>query len=411
MKEISKNTITVVVAVGLGVGMFFAGYSIGQASYYTAYKPSTLANTTSAVEDKVDFGPFWKAWTILDEKFVASNGATSTAVITDQEKVWGAIHGLADAYGDPYTTFFPPVESEFFENEINGNFEGVGIEISIKDDVLTVVAPLKNTPAYHAGILSGDRIVGINDQSTLNMSIDEAIKNIRGEKGTTVVLTIIREGKDAAIEVPVIRGVIDIPTINTEVLDGGIYLIGLYNFSAHSTELFEDALRDFIDSGYGKLILDLRGNPGGYLDASIEMASWFLPPGKIVVREDYGEGKEQKIHRSKGYNSLPYGTEMVVLINGGSASASEILAGALKEHGIASTVGKRTFGKGSVQEVVRVTSDTSIKVTVAQWLTPEGLSISGNGVEPDVEVDMSPEDYVNDLDPQLEKAIELLLNK
>jgi carboxyl-terminal processing protease len=185
-------------------------------------------------------------------------------------------------------------------------------------------------------------------------------------------------------------------------------VLELYNFSAQSPRLFRNALRDFVASGSDKLIVDLRGNPGGFLEAAVELASWFLPPGKPVVIEDFGKQGERRVHRSRGYNVFNENLKMVILINNGSASASEIFAGALREHGRAKLVGTQTFGKGSVQELVKITPETSLKVTVARWLTPNGVSISEGGLTPDIEVKMTPEDAKKKRDPQMEKAIELL---
>lgn len=384
--------------------------------------PETLVNTENELASKVDFAPFWKAWQVLDEKFVPtkiSTSTTSAATSTIQDRVWGAIGGLTSSLGDPYTVFFPPEESKSFETEISGNFEGVGMEIGIKEGVVTVVAPLKGNPAQKAGILAGDKILAIEGQSTVNMSVDKAVKLIRGKVGTKVKITIAREGKKEPLEFILTREVINIPTVDTEVKGGktaggkiidGVFIIKLYNFYSKSPELFRSALREFIESDTDKLILDLRGNPGGYLEAAVDMASWFLPLGKVVVSEDFGKNAPSQIYRSKGYNIFSSNLKMVILVDGGSASASEILAGALKEHGVAKLVGTKTFGKGSVQEVVKITPETSLKVTIARWLTPLGNSISENGLTPDFEVKLTQDDLTKKKDPQTEKAIEVLKN-
>ncbi|MDO8594626.1 MAG: S41 family peptidase, partial [bacterium] len=376
---------------------------------------------------KTDFLPFWEAWGALNEKFVA---ATSTAGATDQEKVWGAISGLTASLNDPYTVFFPPEEAKLFESEISGNFEGVGMEIGIKDDVLTVIAPLKGTPAERAGMRPGDKILKINDQVSTSMRVEQAVKLIRGPRGTEVRLNVFREGKKEPFEVKVMRDIIDIPTIDTEtrsvpssggtsasttasgggsgLQQNGVFVIKLYSFSLTSPRLFREALRTFRESGSNKLVLDLRGNPGGFLDAAVDMASYFLPAGKTIVTEDSGGKAPQKVHRSFGYDVFTKNLKMAVLINSGSASASEILAGALQDHGIAKLVGTRSFGKGSVQELIKLTPDTSLKVTVARWLTPKGNSISAGGLTPDVEVKLTLDDIEKKKDPQMDRAIELL---
>ena len=383
-------------------GYFVGNKNIGEISQ--AASPQ-LANTESSTTEKVDFSPFWKAWKILDTNFV---GASSTDKNTDQKKVWGAIEGLAASYGDPYTTFFPPEDLKTFEDDIQGNFEGVGIEIDVKDGILTVVSPLKGTPADKAGMRAKDQIFKIDDKATIGMSAQEATKLIRGPKGKEVVFTIIRDGKETQIKV--VRDVIDVPIIVTTKRDDGIFMIQITSFSANSADKFRDALREFVNSGSNKLILDVRGNPGGYLESSVDIASWFLPASAIVVSEDFGgKNKSAEVFKSKGYNIFTNNLKMVMLVDGGSASASEILAGALKEHKIATLVGEKTFGKGSVQELIPLTEDSSLKVTIAHWLTPNGVSLSKNGVDPDFVVKMTEADRTDKKDPQLDKAVELLL--
>lgn len=393
---------------------FIAGSYVGRSEAEAAIN---VLNKDANGQTNVDFEPFWKAWSVLNEKYV---NATST---TDQEKVWGAIKGLAASTGDPYTVFFPPEESKMFESDISGNFEGVGMEIGIRDGVLTVVAPLKGSPAERAGIRAGDKILKVDDVSTADLGVDKAVKLIRGAKGTDVVITIFREGDNDTKEITITRDVIDIPTIETEVKTAnasgadnpngtglrsdGVFIIRLFSFTAQSPSLFKDALRKFIESGSSKLVVDLRGNPGGYLEAAADIASWFLPTGKTIVSEDFGKNGTGKVYRSKGYDVFNgRNLDLVVLVDGGSASASEILAGALQEHGVAKIVGTKTFGKGSVQELVKITPDTSLKVTVAKWLTPNGNSISEKGIQPDIEVKITPEDIEKKADPQLDKALE-----
>lgn len=348
--------------------------------------------------EEIDLSQFWKVWNTLEEKFVPS--ATST-LPTVEERLWGAMEGLAKSYGDPYTTFLPPKEATIFKDDISGNFEGVGMEIGVRDGVLTVVAPLKDTPAYRAGLMPGDVILSIDETSTEGMSSDEAVQIIRGERGTAVVFSILRDGE--ILEISVVRDVIQIPTIDTRV-EEGVFVIELYSFTAQSPRLFGEALQEFSESGTAKLILDLRGNPGGYLDAAIHMASWYLPDGEVVVTEDYG-GEKDRVHRSRGFDVFNDNLEMVILIDGGSASASEILAGALQDYNIATLIGAQSFGKGSVQELVGVGESASVKVTVARWLTPNGTSISHSGLTPDIGVEYDPE---TDVDEQLQRALQFL---
>lgn len=422
VRERNIQSIAFIVLIVLGI--FFAGVSFGESRIPAVDTVIGIEgkDTPAELQGKADFAPFWQVWKTLNEKYVA---ATSTAVANNEQKVWGAISGLTSSLKDPYTVFFPPEESQLFEDEINGNFEGVGMEVGIKDDVLTVIAPLKGTPAERAGIRPGDKVLKIDETASANLRVDQAVKLIRGKRGTTVRLTILREGKTDPFELKVVRDVIDIPTLDFELKPGkiatagegdsgsglrsdGVFVIKLYSFSANSPQLFRSALRQFVESGSNKLLLDLRGNPGGFLDAAIDMASWFLPAGKVVVTEDAGGKDDSKIHRSKGYDVFNKNLKMVILVNNGSASASEILAGALQEHKIAKLVGTRTFGKGSVQELIKITPETSLKVTVARWFTPNGLSISAGGLTPDVEVKLTQEDLEKKKDPQMDKALQLL---
>ncbi|MGM0482675.1 MAG: S41 family peptidase, partial [Patescibacteria group bacterium] len=405
------NLLLPVLIIGLITGSFFTGVAIGseqqKANSAEADKASSsLLNMAPETElskeeaEKIDFSTFWKTWKALEENHI-KRGEVST-----EDRVWSAIQGLTRAYDDPNTVFMPPKEKKEFESEISGQFEGVGMEIGIRDNVLTVVAPLQGTPAEKAGIESGDKIIEIDGEATKDLNVSEAVDLIRGEKGTEVVLSISREGEPELLEIPITRGVIDIPTIETEMREDGIFVIKLFNFAGKSTEMFEEAMKDFRESGADKLILDLRNNPGGYLHASVEVASYFLPAGEIVLKEQFSDERETKVYRSKGYEGFNGDKEMAILVNQGSASASEIVAGALGDHDVATIVGNQTFGKGSVQEVVSITSDTSLKVTIAEWLTPDGHSFEGEGIEPDVEVDMTREDVENELDPQMNEAAE-----
>ncbi|MFA6520277.1 MAG: S41 family peptidase [Candidatus Paceibacterota bacterium] len=396
----TKQYLITVILIGL---FFIAGVYVGIQNRSEIEKVAGISGKETAVTTTADFAPFWKAWNTLNEKSLSADK------ITDQDRVYGAISGLVGALNDPYTVFFKPTEAKSFEEEISGNFEGIGMEVGIKDNVLTVIAPLKDTPAYRAGIKSGDKILKINNTSTSDLGIDGAIKLIRGPKGSTVTLTIFREGEKQPKDVVIVRDTVSIPTLDTELRKDGIFVIKLYSFSATSANLFRAAMKEFVEAKTDKLLLDLRGNPGGYLDAAVSMASWFLPNGKVVVTEDYGDKKEQDIYRSKGYDIFNDKLKFVILIDGGSASASEILAGALQNNGKAKLVGTQSFGKGSVQEVVKLTPDTLLKITVAKWLTPDGTSISEKGLTPDYEVKVTAKDVEAKIDPQLSKAVELLL--
>ncbi|MEA2701973.1 MAG: carboxyl-terminal processing protease [Candidatus Parcubacteria bacterium] len=396
----------VLFALVLSLG-FAGGLSVGAAggSRIISSLPLIGDGLNATPDPSLDFTEFWKVYNTLNGKFVQTHG--SSTLPTLEERMWGAIQGLTDSYGDPYTVFLPPEEAKLFQEEISGNFEGVGMEIGLSPEgVLTVIAPLKGTPAERAGLVPGDLILSIDGKSTEGMTTEAAVKLIRGPKGSTVKFTILREGKPR--DISVVRDTIQVPTLDTNFdRDTGIYTIALYEFTGNSVTLFENALADFRSSGSKKLILDLRGNPGGYLDAAVDMSSHFLPRGEIVVTEDY-KGKEQNlVHKSTGTGGLPAGTKIVILIDKGSASASEILAGALKDHGLATLIGTRSFGKGSVQELIPV-GQGALKVTVARWLTPSGKSISDGGLAPDIEVERTPEDVTAGKDPQMDRAVEFL---
>ncbi len=407
---------TIIAALAILAVVFFAGLYVG-ARIPAENKLSGILNqapTTSAREN-VDFSEFWQAWQLVEQKYVDIDK------VKRQDMVYGAISGLLKSLGDPYSVFFPPKANEEFQSQIKGAFEGVGMEIGIRKGILTVVAPLKNTPAEKAGIKSGDQILKIDDKDATDLSVEEAVQMIRGPKGSTVKLTIARNGDATPRIIEVTRDVINIPVLDTATnqnaesknitktkIPDNVFVIRLYNFSENSAESFRNALREMYSEGKNKLILDLRNNPGGYLESSVDIASWFLPQGNVVVTEDFGKGSQRQ-HRSKGYNvfkNLP----MVILINQGSASASEILAGAMQDYGVAKLIGEKSFGKGSVQELVPLDSNTSLKVTIAKWLTPKGHSISGNGLTPDIEVKITPQDEVAGHDPVMDKAVEVLQN-
>lgn len=378
-----------------------------------AHRASAFGVETAGMPSGVDFSPVWKAWQVIDDKFVPAAVASTTKIATttadkNDARVWGMISGLAASLGDPYTFFLPPQENQQFSSDMSGQFEGVGMEIAVRDQVLTVVTPLKGTPAERAGIKSGDKILKIDATETRGMDVDAAIKLIRGPKGTQVTLTVVRDGWTAAKEIKVTRDVISVPIVTTKAREDGIFVISLAEFTSNSPALFRSALRDFVQSGDQKLVLDLRGNPGGYLDAAVDIASWFLPAGKVVVTEDYAGHAENIVHRSSGYNPFNQNLKMVILVDRGSASASEILADALRFYGKATLVGTNTFGKGSVQELVTITPDTALKVTVARWLGPDGIQIPITGIIPDVQSTISDDDIKAGKDPQLEKAVEIL---
>ncbi|MDP2788465.1 MAG: S41 family peptidase [bacterium] len=404
MQEFLKTNRVATLALLL-VGFFLFGFSLGNHNKPEAKEIINLASKNTAVNTNADFSPFWKVWETIDEKFPDAEKTS------DQERVYGAIDGLIGSLDDPHSVFFDPEETKRFEEDISGNFSGVGMELGMKNRVLTVISPLKDTPAYKAGIKSGDKILKIDGSSTTDINVEGAVKLIRGEAGTAVTITIFREGEKESRDIKIVRSIITIPTLDTEARSDGIFVIKLYSFSANSTDLFRKAIREFAKTKTNKLLLDLRGNPGGYLNAAVEISSWFVEGGKNIVIEDYGgDSQKPKIYRSRGYDLFNENLKFVILIDEGSASASEIVAGAMQDHKLAKIVGEKSYGKGSVQEVVQITSNTVFKVTVAKWLTPDGHLIDGKGLTPDFEVKFSPKDSDAGKDPQMDKALELLNN-
>lgn len=410
MKIFLKNLSFGLASFALIGVLFGGGYFVGKKVEGSDSVPLNIVNPADPNKN-VDFAAFWRVWNLIDQKFAP---ASSTQDISSQNRVYGAISGMVSSLNDPYTVFLEPEQNQRFEENIQGNFEGIGMEVGIQDKILTVISPLKNTPAEKAGIKAGDKIIKIDDISTQSLSLNDAVSKIKGKVGTQVKLTIDRKDLKEPLEIKVTRAVIVVPTLETENRKDGIYVISLYNFSQNSSADFKKALRDFYATKSNKLILDLRGNPGGFLDSAVDIAGWFLPVGKVIVKENFGEGEEEKVFRSKGPGIFNENLKMVVLVDKGSASAAEILAGALKQHNVATLVGQNTFGKGSVQELINVTSETALKVTIAQWLTPDGSSISNGGLVPDIMVENVYEDGGKGKlleDKQLKEAVKILLKK
>lgn len=393
----------VILALVLAIG-FLGGISVGAGgTKILADVPLLNGGLDSTPDPSADLTEFWKAWNVLGTRFVETHASSS--IPNSKERVWGAIEGLAKSFGDPHTVFLRPDDAKLFAEDIAGAFSGVGMEIGLdKDGVLTVISPLKETPAERAGIRPGDKILSINKQSTEGFSTEAAVKLIRGKEGEAVLFSLYRDG--SAIEISVVRENIQVPIIESALnTETGVYTISFYSFSANSGSLFSRALASFRESGSHKLLIDLRGNPGGYLAAAVSVTSHFLPSGATIVTEDYDGNKENVVHRSRGTGGVPQGTQIVVLINEGSASASEIVAGALQDTETATLIGVNSFGKGSVQELVDV-GGGALKITIARWLTPSGNSISNGGLTPDIKVEITEEDAKAEKDTQLQRAIE-----
>lgn len=407
----SKRWLGYVMAFFFALGAFFSGLQVGQFSTVLSHQPANIFSFFSFSPDTTDASTrpdlleFWKVWDLLEEKFAVSSTSVS---LSDEDRVRGAIEGLVSSYDDPYTVYLPPEDAEKFDQNIAGNFSGVGMEVGLRNGLVTVIAPLPDTPAERAGIVAGDVITKIDEKTTEKMSIDEAVSLIRGEKGTSVLLQIYREGETEFLDIAVVRDTINVPTVKYEQLNDS-FSIAIYSFNAVAETQVAEALEVYEKSNAKSLIIDLRGNPGGYLQSAVAIASYFLPAGKVIVKEEFSDSALNEVFRSRGRQAHTFNPQnLVVLVDNGSASASEILAGALKDHKVATIIGSQTFGKGSVQELVKLDDGSSLKVTVARWLTPNGASISEGGLAPDIIISRTVADRQSDIDPQKDAALRFL---
>jgi len=392
MKKILTKILISIVIVTSGFAIFSFGFRYGY---------EQVPKSPEELPSDVDITLLWNVWNKIEQKYAKD--------FDYQTMVYGAAKGLAESLGDPYTIFLPPEDGKIFMDDVSGAFQGVGMEISIKDEELTIVTPLEGTPAQRAGLLPGDKIVKVEDTYTRDITVEEAVKIIRGEKGTKVKLSIYREGWENTKDFEIIRDTIKIPSTKLEIIDGNIAKVNIYQFSGNLSAEFIKIVDTIVhDSSIEKIILDLRSNPGGLLSEAQNMAGWFLERGEIVTVERFGGDKEDREYLATG-NELLKNYPLVILINQGSASGAEILAAALRDNkNNVKLIGKKSFGKGSVQEPIELRDGSLLKITVANWLTPNGDLIDQVGLEPDIEVEMTEDDYKEGRDPQLDKAIEIL---
>jgi len=313
---------------------------------------------------------------------------------------------MVNSLGDPYTVFMTPEEKKIFDEDLSGTFSGIGAEIGIKKNQLQILAPLAGSPAEKAGLKPGDPILKINDESTLNMGIMEAVHKIRGKEGTEVKLTIIKNGKDKVITIK--REKIDVKSVKYS-MKGDILYINISRFDEDTVSLVKEAENFGIEKGARGVILDLRNNPGGYLDSAVDISSEFVAKGIVVMEKDEKRNKKE-VFKASGLGKMTDKGKypMIVLVNEGSASASEIVAGAIRDNSRGQLLGEKTFGKGSVQELVSLPNGSELKVTVAHWYTPNGVNISKEGLKPDIAVKLTDKDFDNSKDPQLNEALKLL---
>lgn len=396
--------------------VFVAGWALGSSNPTVATIKTENGDIveTGSVEGKktappswltkdVEFDIFWQVWEKIQGDFVEQP-------VAEPELFYGALRGMVASLGDPYSVFLEPQDAEEFTEELAGRFEGIGAEIGIKNGRLTIVSPLPESPAEQAGILAGDKVFAIDGYDTTDINLDDAVNRIRGEKGTEVTLTILRPDETELRDIAITRDTIRIFSVSHEIKETPngkkIGYIKISNFHEDTSTRFRQAVTELLAEGPDGFILDLRNNPGGFLDRSIDVASYWVPAGEVVVMEKFSD-KNQQTHLAAGNDELS-NFPTVVLVNGGSASGSEIVAGALKDHDLATLVGQTTFGKGSVQDLTEFADGSAVKLTIARWLTPDGITIDTEGIIPDEEIELTEEDYNNDRDPQLDRALEIL---
>ena len=389
LKNISYRPVVLLpVIIVLMAASFFTGDALHGDFTNPFVKPTT----------KLDFSSLNDIYGLMQNNFDGS--------ITPAAALEGAKKGLVAAGNDPYTVFMDPTESKALNDDLSGKLSGIGAEIGIKNNILTVIAPVAGTPAEKADIVSGDLIAKIDGTDTTGMSVDAAVDKIRGNAGTVVTLTILHPGASATTDIKITRADIVVPSVTWSMKNGNVAYIKISTFGTDTTDLIQKAATELKGQGATHAILDLRNDGGGYLDAGVAVASEFLPEGKVVVSERTN-GKTTDTLHSTGDGQL-VGLPMVVLVNGGSASASEIVSGALHDNGAAKLVGEQTFGKGSVQEIKQLPGGAQLKVTIAHWYTPNGININKAGIKPDDVVDLTTDDYNNNRDPQLDAALNLL---
>jgi len=360
---------------------------------------STTADPLSEGDLDKLFEPFWQAWDLVHELYVEQP-------VDDQEMMRGAIQGMMDSLGDQHSSYMDPDEFRQASIPLEGEYEGIGAWVDPDAEYLTIVSPMPDSPAERAGLKPGDQIIAIDGEDMTGIDGNLVIRKVMGPAGTRVTLTILREGVAEPFDVGLIREKIIVPSVVSEMLDGEVAYIQLISFGEDTTAELKDALKDLLARDPVGLVLDLRNNGGGTLDTAIEVASQFIDEG-VIMYEVFGSGRRDT------YEVVPGGlaTEipLIVLVNEGSASASEIVAGAIQDTDRGVLVGTRTFGKGSVQNWIPLKDDQgAIRVTIARWLTPKGRTIHEVGLEPDVMVEITEEDIQAERDPQLDKAVELL---
>ena len=394
-------------AGGMFAGGFAAGYiTKGATTSYTAPagalppQPTVGPGTPTPTETPQDmWAPFWQAWDLLHQYYVRP--------LDDAKLVQGAIRGMYEATGDKHTSYMDPDEFRQANISLEGEYEGIGAWVDTSGDYLTIVTPMKGSPAEKAGLKPGDKVIAVDGEDVTGTNPELVVRKVLGPAGSKVTLTIKRDDQEP-FDVTITRAKITIPSVEGRMLDSGIAYVQLHTFGDKTTEELRATLEDLLAQNPKGLILDLRNNGGGYLVTAVDVGSEFLPKDKVILYEEHKDGSRQA-YKSKG-GGLATDIPMVILVNEGTASASEIVSGAMQDYGRALLVGVTTYGKGSVQNWIPLDNNQgAVRITVALWLTPKGRQISGKGLTPDVVVEMSKEDYDAGKDPQLDKAVELIL--
>lgn len=388
-------------------GSFRFGYTQGRTGATFDFKNFKVINQANST-GTVDYNLLWQAIATMQSKYIDKP--------VDQQKIlYGAVKGAVEAAGDPYTQFFTPEELQSFKTQLKGSFDGIGAEIGKRNGNIVIVAPLKGSPAEKAGLRSKDVILKVNGEAVTDWSVEQAVTKIRGQKGTPVILNIFRDGFTEAKDITITRDTIEVKSVKWEekevkATDGSmkkIAVITVSQFGDDTQDLFASTVREVMAKHVDGIVLDLRNNPGGYLDAAVNLASYWLPKGQLVVTEAHSTGQNIPFN-SAGLSGFA-GVKTVTLINSGSASAAEILSGALHDHKATTLIGEKSFGKGSVQEIDDLQGGSAIKVTIAKWITPNGKNLNKDGLDPDVPVKMSDDDINSGKDPQMDKALEEVL--
>ena len=393
----SLRTLVIAILAAVVIGMaFLSGFATGA---LTMYEPPPAPIATPLPDEEEQFQIFWEAWHLIEENF--------DGPIPDMRtRTYGAINGMLRTLDDDHTVLLSPEYAAIFGEDLSGSFEGIGALVKMREDgKLMIVEPFKGQPAERAGLRSGDIVLAVDGTTLQGLNLYEAIALIRGPKGTMVNLTIEREGIEQPFDIEVERARIEIPVVETEMLEGNIAYISLFEFSEPAPARFREALQELLAKEPRGLILDLRGNPGGYLGVAVDIGSEFISEGLILRQR--AKGEQEVEHPAKG-DGVALDVPLVVLVDGGTASASEIVAGALQDHERAVLIGEQTFGKGTVQIGYDLSDGAELRITIAHWFTPDGRAIEKEGLTPDIVVEMTEADEEAGRDPQLERAIEYL---